>query len=118
MGLLIFVQFIAIIFSTGPVHEDIIQWWNNLSVQRPVKCNLNPLYKQPLNTTGTLSNIMKPHKRMPVLFSQPCHYNDQFEQLFIYKGKKNYFTTTIQIVRKHCWTKLHASLLRPYLHFV
>ena len=45
LSLLIFLQFIAIIFSTGPVHEDIIQWWNNLSVQRPVKCNLNPLYK-------------------------------------------------------------------------
>ena len=99
LGQFIFLQFIAIVLSIGPVHEDIIQWWNELSVQKPLKCNLNPLYKQPLYTTSTLSNMMKPQKNSPILYSRPCHYDDRLEQFFVYKGDRK--ITFVHLFLKH-----------------
>ena len=51
----IFLQFASIVSSIGQVHEDIIQWWNEKSIQQPLKCNLNPLYPD----IGTLSSMIK-----------------------------------------------------------
>ena len=87
----IFLQFASIVLSIGQVHEDIIQWWNEKSIQQPLKCNLNPMYHQHLHDIGTLSSMIKQKEHNPILYSQPCHYEDQLEQSFIYDGEKNYF---------------------------
>ena len=102
----IFLQFTAVILSTGPVHEDIIKWWNKLSIQRPLKCNLNKSYRQPIHTVGILSNIMKPQRQRPILYSHPCHYYDQLEQLFIYKGDRK--ITFIYLLSILGWTRFEV----------
>ena len=85
----IFLQFASIVLSIGQVHEDIIQWWNEKSIQQPLKCNFNPLYHQHLHDIDTLSNMIKQKEHNLILYSHPCHYEDQLEQSFIYDGEKN-----------------------------
>ena len=38
--------------GSGVVHERIIQWWNKMSEQKPIKCKLNPCYSKSFHRFG------------------------------------------------------------------
>ena len=40
------------IHGSGVVHERIIQWWNKMSEQKPIKCKLNPCYSKSTHRFG------------------------------------------------------------------
>ena len=41
------------VFCSGnSAHEKIIQWWNEMSEQKPLKCTLNELYLKPFHEFG------------------------------------------------------------------
>ena len=75
--------------ASGSVHEEIIQWWNKTSVQKPIKCTINPPYVSPVNALAM--KLLENAVWKPILYSKPCGYNDIDEQFFIYKGNQNYF---------------------------
>ena len=79
----------SIVSASGSVHEEIIQWWNKTSVQKPIKCTLNPSYSSPVNDLAM--KLLENAIWKPILYSKPCGYNDVDEQFFIYKGNQNYF---------------------------
>ena len=77
---------LSTVLGVGPVHEEIIQWWNKVSVQKPLKCTLNPSYLQPFDKQAMkyLDDLVW----SPILFSEPCRHNDVNEEPYLYKGKQ------------------------------
>ena len=77
---------LSTVLGIGPVHEQIIHWWNKVSVQKPLKCTLNPSYLQPFDKQAKkyLDNLVW----KPILFSEPCQHDDVNEEPYLYKGKQ------------------------------
>ena len=86
---LIYFWQLSIVSASGSVHEEIIQWWNKTSVQKPIKCTLNPSYLSPVNDLA--KKLLENAIWKSILYSKHCGHNDVDEQFFIYKGKQNYF---------------------------
>ena len=77
----------SIVSASGSVHEEIIQWWNKTSVQKPIKCTINPSYLSPVNELAM--KLLENAVWKPILYSKPCNHNDILEHFFSYKGDKN-----------------------------
>ena len=76
------------VFATGSVHEEIIQWWNKASVQKPLKCTINSSYSTPLHEIAM--KLLENAVWNPILYSEPCGLNDVNEYPFVYKGDQTY----------------------------
>ena len=72
------------VFASGSAHEQIIQWWNKVSVQKPLKCSLNPSYLTPLH--GMAMKLLENVVWKPIIYSEPCGFNKVNEYPFVYKG--------------------------------
>ena len=76
------------VFASGSVHEEIIQWWNKASVQKPLKCTINPSYLTPLHEMAM--KLLENAVWKPILYSEPCGFNEVNEYPFVYKGDQTY----------------------------
>ena len=84
---LIYIWQSTTVSASGSVHEEIIQWWNKNSVQKPIKCTMNPSYLSPVNELAM--KLLENAVWKPILYSKPCNHNDILEHFFSYKGDKN-----------------------------
>ena len=72
------------VFASGSAHEQIIQWWNKVSVQKPLKCTINPSYLTPIH--GMAMKLSENVIWKPMIYSEHCGYNKVNEYPFVYKG--------------------------------
>ena len=83
------------VFASGSVHEEIIQWWNKASVQKPLKCTINPSYLTPLHNIAM--KLLENAVWKPIFYTENCSLNDAKEHPYVYKGKKMIFLQPHQI---------------------
>ena len=74
-----------VITAIGPVHEEILQWWKKVSVQKPIQCKINPIYTLPFQSS-VVNNIIDDLSYVPVVKSYPCSENDQKYLDYKFKG--------------------------------
>ena len=74
------------VFASGSVHEEIIQWWNKASVQKPLKCTINPSYLTPLHNIAM--KLLENAVWKPIFYTENCSLNEAKEHPYVYKGKK------------------------------
>ena len=74
-----------VITATGPVHEEILQWWKKVSVQKPIQCKMNPIYTLPFQSSS-VKNIINDLSYVPIVKSHPCLETSQKYLDYIFKG--------------------------------
>ena len=100
----------SIVSASGSVHEEIIQWWNKASVQKPIKCTINPSYLSPVNDLAM--KLLENAIWKPILHSQPCGYNDVDEHFFIYKGNHLKLPINLLVIKMVAMTQNSQNYTR------
>ena len=70
---MIFLNVILILpnFCGGYVHEEILQWWKDISILKPYQCKINGAYQIPFPTIITKELFKNLHSK-PYIISRPC----------------------------------------------
>ena len=75
-----------VITAIGPVHEEILQWWSKVSVQKPIQCKMNSIYTLPFHQSSSVKNIINDLSSVPIVRSHPCLETDQKYLDYVFKG--------------------------------
>ena len=59
----------------GSGHEEILQWWNDISILKPSKCKINGVYQEPFPTIIT-EELFKNLHSQPYVISKPCQFTN------------------------------------------
>ena len=83
-----------VVFSTRcenqqiSVRDQILQWWKEMSVQKPLKCLLNPEFLKHLSYSPTITkHFFREDQRISLVQSRPCKENEEMTYDFTGKGK-------------------------------
>ena len=71
----------------GPVHENILKWWTEQSVLKPINCEVNSEYKKPFHTVA--KEFLNHLKIQPLIVSRPCLKTDEKLISYTFSGKIN-----------------------------
>ena len=63
-------------------HEEILNWWNSIQYQKPLSCDLNNKYDQPVD-----ASFIEQFREEPYIFSRPCEKSDSSFINFTFNGK-------------------------------
>jgi len=87
---LIFVPYIIlslVVFNTqceeqNIIRDQILEWWKEMSVQKPLKCELNPEFLQRHGSDSSFSPKIAKHffrddQRINLVQSRPCEENEK-----------------------------------------
>ena len=75
-----------VITAIGPVHEEILQWWSKVSVQKPIQCKMNSIYTLSFHQSSSVKNIINDLSSVPIVRSHPCLETDQKYLDYVFKG--------------------------------
>ena len=70
-------------------HKDILNWWNDISVEKPLKCNLNKQF-----WISNASSLFEKLSSEPYVLSRPCQEDDTMNYNYTFNGKK--WNTTLE----------------------
>ena len=84
---LVFGLFLNSLHGKGPVHENILKWWTEQSVLKPINCEINSEYKKPFHEKA--KEFLNPLKIQPLIISRPCIKNDEKLTSYTFSGKIN-----------------------------
>ena len=83
-----------VVFSTRcenqqiSVRDQILQWWKEMSVQKPLKCLLNPEFLKHLSYSPMITkHFFRKDQRISLVQSRPCKENEKMTYDFTGKGK-------------------------------
>ena len=73
--------------AIGSDHQQILNWWQKVSLQKPLKCKINPSYLEPIHQIAM--NLTTSWDSIKLLKSRPCTMNDNGKTYLIhhFKGK-------------------------------
>ena len=67
---LILLSIPKMIVSIGLAHEEIIQWWTKMSLQKPIKCQVNQNYMTAFHPIA--EKFLSQVEPIPIITSKPC----------------------------------------------
>ena len=77
--------FLFLLITSNASHEEIFSWWNDLSVQKPIKCNMNKEYLRKPNKSSIFEKMPLSE---PCVLTRPCEENDNINYDFTFNGRK------------------------------
>ena len=75
------------IVSIGLAHEEIIQWWTKMSLQKPIKCQVNQNYMTAFHPIA--EKFLSQVEPIPIITSKPCPCFKDDKKYFKYDFKGN-----------------------------
>ena len=75
------------IVSIGLAHEEIIQWWTKMSLQKPIKCQVNQNYTTAFHPIA--EKFLSKVEPIPIITSKPCPCFKDDKKYFKYDFKGN-----------------------------
>ena len=84
-GLLKVFSFIHLIYGFGQEHESILQWWKLVSVQKPLRCQMDSSYLKP--DLPIVKNLTSSWNTFKTINSRPCHDQDVTYLVHTFNGK-------------------------------
>ena len=78
-------SFTHLIHGFGKEHEIILQWWKLVSVQKPLRCQMDSSYLKPDHPLVT--NLTSSWNIFKTITSRPCHYLDVTYLVHTFRGK-------------------------------
>ena len=75
---------LCIFFKTSSciIQEEILDWWNRISIPKPYKCKLGDDYLKPMNVPFAMNFHPDPY-----IASKPCNFGDTHYQNHTFNGK-------------------------------
>ena len=67
------------------VHDKILQWWQKVSEQKPLKCQVQSSYLQPFHPMA--QKLIQETKILPYIIQRNCTTNDTLQYQFTFKGQ-------------------------------
>ena len=99
-GTLLFLQLFTII-EMSAIHEQILDWWKNVSQMKPINCKLNPkhLNPYPANAQDLISSLF------PTVYfsSHSCSESDNVYQNYHLKGGS--LNTILKQIMLYTWVQ-------------
>ena len=71
------------------IRDQVLKWWKDISVQKPLKCKLNPTFLDPKYEKSEIISkyFFRDDQRINLIQSRPCKEDEVMDYDFTGKGK-------------------------------